>query len=244
MEMLRNASLLSSLRWFALAVALCAGPSARAASITLDIAAVPNGNIDFAGAGAGNGASFSFTNDFTITETTGNHSSVGFLGTIGGTFTYTTVTPTVTPAGVLDTAVATASNGSLSISDGTTSLTGTVSSMNISTLGAGGTINYSGSIDLSGISYTGSNIELLALKNDVDMNSAGGILTVTFQFTNPSQTLTSLEIGNNSTSYSGTISASGEFNGQTVPEPGSLCLGCIALGTVVLGTSWRRFRRG
>jgi hypothetical protein len=242
-----HALLSSSSRMFALAaaVALCVGPKARAGSITLDIAAAANANIAFVGSGAGSGASFNFTNNssgdgFQITETSGDHSAVGLFGTIGGTFSYTSVTTT---AGGLETALVTTSNGTLSISDGTDVLTGNISGMNIFTFGTTGAINYTGSINLSGISYTGSNTELLALENDVNMNNAGGVVTLSFQFTNPSQTLLSLETGNNSTSYSGTVSASGEFSGQSVPEPGTLCLGCIALGTIVLGTSWRRARR-
>jgi PEP-CTERM motif len=218
-------------------VGLCF-PSVARAGMVLAIAADVRTDIDFQGTGTG--ASFVFNNNssgdaFTITGSSGVGDSVGLQGTIGGTFSYTV--GSIVTAGQVQTAPVITSNGTLTITDASLiSLTGTLTGIDVATIGTAGAVDVNGAINLTNVSYSGTNSDLLELKNEAA--AGGGIVAISFQFV-PGESLTTLAASgpDQQTSYSGTITAS------VVPEPASLSLGCIALGTIVLGMRWRKSRR-
>jgi hypothetical protein len=215
--------------------------SARA-EITLDFANNIGGTIKFTGGGSGVGASFSFTQgttgtgsgyDFQITNNdtgrTGSSSALGLNGNITGTYSYTD--GSITTSSGTQSAPLTGT-GTFSITDANSvMLTATVAWINIQTSGTGGTINATGTLNLTSVAYTGTNADLLQLKNEAN---GGGVAALTFQFT-PAQTLTSLETSTHSTSYSGTLTAT------ATPEPTSIALALA--GLPVLGVIWARRRR-
>lgn len=155
---------------------------------------------------------FSPASNITITSGTAS----GFSGQISGTFgvgSITTLVPGVETASV-------SGLGTLSIDDGSHSLTATLNWVDIFTAGVGGLINWNGAVNLSGIAYSGSNTDLLALA------AAGvGTQTASFSFTLP-VSLTQLFESNTvttATSFSGSISA--------VPIPAAAWL----FGSAMLG---------
>jgi hypothetical protein len=226
------------LRMVALAsvVGMCSGLSARA-GLVLDIASVANSDVAIQGSTSW--ATFAFANNgagqgFDITNSSGVGDSVGLYGTINGTFSYTAAS--ITSIGPGQTApVSTSAGATLTITDlDNISLTATVSGVDIATLGTAGSINLDGAINLTNVHYSGVNNDLLELKSDVAAN--GGIVALTFQFV-PSESLAQLATGGSdlTTSYSGTIAAA------SIPEPGSLLLGCIALGMITVGVGCRKY---
>jgi hypothetical protein len=204
---------------------LYVGPIAQA-SITLnakDLAA----NLSFTGTGSG--ATFGISNGFTtttITSTNGFSSPLLLPATLGGTYSYTSISTslltqkaTLTPT----------SGGLLTISDGkghsftasTTVLTGST----ISTTGALGHYVLSGALDLklTNVSYTGTNAGLKQLAN-------GSTLDLSF---------TALE--NKSLTQ---LSAKATDPPLASPEPSSLAVAGIgALGMLGYGLR-RRMARG
>jgi hypothetical protein len=218
-------------------VGLCWGPVARAGMV-LAVSADVRADIEFQGTGTG--ASFVFNNNlsgdaFTITGSSGVGDSVGLQGTIGGTFSYTV--SSIVTVGALQTAPVITSNGTLTITDAALdSLTGTLTGIDVATVGTAGAVDVNGAINLTNVSYSGTNSDLLELKNEAA--AGGGVVAISFQFV-PGEGLTTLAASGftDQTSYSGTITTS------AIPEPASLSLGCIALGTIVLGMRWRKSRR-
>jgi hypothetical protein len=111
--------------------------------------------------------------------------------------------------------------GTLNIVDNESSpetLTGTINWMNISTVGVAGVLDLMGTINLTGLEYSGNNSDLTQL-------AAGGNATdvVSFQFI-PAETLDQLQAANGlSTSYAGSISTESETM-NNVPEPSALTL--------------------
>jgi hypothetical protein len=219
---------------------LCFGPSARAGLI-LEIATVAGANVEFSGSGTG--ATFQFDNNgsgqgFEVTGSTGAGDSVGLFGTLGGTYSYTAASIQNPFPGVEYAPVFT-SGGSLSITDSSSiMLTGTIAGIDVATLGSGGAVNVNGIINLSDVSYAGTNADLTQLSHEAALN--GGIVTVSFQFGSvTSLTQLTASGADNSTSYSGSFATS------SVPEPSSLALGAIgALGVIGFTLRRRTDRRG
>jgi hypothetical protein len=169
------------------------------------------------------------SDSFTLSPVSGSSSTpqFGFIGAdsslvgwvSGGPFTVNMGTLVSSDAGAIQTASVT-SGGTLNIWDGTQDLTGTVNWIQIQTdtaVGQGGVAD-SLAINLSNISYSGSNGDLLALKN-----SKGGNINMTFQFSGSDPSLTTLftSPGGTTASYSGSISA--------VPEPSTVVAGFLLL---------------
>jgi hypothetical protein len=217
---------------FALAIVLglSFGPIARA-DIELDFSNSTNSNIEFVGNGSG--ASFVFNNSspgqgFQISNSSGVGDAVGLSGAFGGTYSYTTAGITSDGSG-LETAAVTSSNGTLSITDANgVSLTGAVAGVDLSTIGTAGIINLNGVINLTSVSYSGTNADLLQLASDANRN--GGIVSISFQF---AQNMSLTDLAANgvdvSTSYSGSIMTIGA-------EPSSLAIvGIGALGMIGFG---------
>lgn len=105
-----------------------------------------------------------------------------------------------------------AGGGQLNIFDGVNTLTGNLTWLEIHLFSDGqGGLADSLAVNLSGLTYTGANADLLALAAD-----GSGNLNLTFQFSGVAPTMGSLFEGNISASFSGAISAA--------PEPSTVAL--------------------
>ena len=202
--------------------------TAYANVISCDFSNVAGASIKFTG--TGDTIEFPNTNtyDFGITDAT-SPNLAGLQGNIGGTYTVGAITSV---AGV-ETASVTTSDGTFSVDDGfSNTLTADLDWKDILVFSLVGGMNVTGTANLDNISYSGSNSDLLDIKN-------GGAQTVvlTFQFSPfTKKSLTELMTDGqvNSTSYSGSLSS--------IPEPSS-CTLLIAAGLGLLSYAWRRRRR-
>jgi hypothetical protein len=203
----------------------CFALSFQASALVLNFANLPGTEVNFSG------GAFGFTSaggyQFDITSVGGGiGDSVGLDGYItpAGPFTI----QTISAFGPGQTASVTGS-GVLHITDASSiDLTGNVQWSDITTIGVGGILNFSGSINLTGLHYTGLNSDLSAL---AAAGSASDVLS--FQFL-PAHTLTQLDTTGGQTSYSGSIGAVSE-----VPEPSTLALAGLGLAGL-LARSLRR----
>lgn len=213
------------LRSVTVAAALVAVTAAHALQINYD--------------GAGTGPAIQFNGDstftfsptypatnFTISSTSGGTNSAnGLTGSLGGTFTI----GAVSSFGGVNTAPVTGS-GSFLINDGLNAFTANLSWVSISQYGTGSVVNTSGAINLTNITYAGSNADLLALKgpDGVAMN------VLTFNFV-PSVSLMDLKTSTVSTSFSGSLA-------PVVPDSGAT-VAMLGLGLGALGLLRRKFRQ-
>jgi len=176
-----------------------------------------------------NGASDSFqfttaTNGYQwhITTESGGSSAIGLNGSFNnGPFVYGPITSTGSGITLVQQAAVTGPLANLVISDGTGTLNGTVNFIDVATFAtAGGGVNANLTVNLTGVTYSGSNPDLELLKAEQP-----GTLDLSFQFS-PGETLTQLSTGTGpySTSFSGSLSV--------VPEPSTLAL--TGLGGLVL----------
>jgi hypothetical protein len=187
------------------------------ANITLNLANLPNAALNFAG------GTFSFSSNingdqFTITSVTGGvGDSVGLDGYVSPSGPFTI--GTISGSDGFESAPVTGS-GTLYITDAQSkNLTGTIQWYSINMAGTSGFLNLSGTINLTGITYPGSN-------NDLGVLAAAGSASdlVSFQFI-PEETLAQLKATTGlSTSFSETITA--------IPEPGTITL--VGMGLISL----------
>jgi len=217
--------------------------SSARADITLTFGAYNNGEINFAGdgngtAGSGTGANITFTPttgpNFNITGSsngTGPGSADGLLGSVTTTsgFSYTGTGSTAALSGT----------GTLTISDGTNTLTGNLTGQEIAISISAGQINPYEVVNLTGVTYSGTNADLQALAT---AGGGNGVVAITFNFAN----LINITLGTladqplTTTSFAGTISASG-VNITSVPEPSSFAIaGLGALGMIGYGLRRRK----
>jgi hypothetical protein len=160
----------------------------------------------------------------------GTGSALSLLGSVtNGPFNYGPITTTIVGSHIDETADVTGPLGGLSISDNAGNfLTGNVDWVQLATHDFGGSINAGLTVNVTDLTYAGTNPDLEAL-----VASGNGAMDLTFQFA-PGMTLTDLTTGSGAyqTSYSGSLSV--------VPEPTTV--GCFLLGLGVL-TLTRRFRQ-
>jgi hypothetical protein len=223
-------------------------PTAHAA-IVLDLSSVGTANVNFAGTGTG--AKIAFNNNspaapyysgygFAIGSSTGVGDSVFLPGKIGGMFSY--ATSSIVTSGNDQTASLIIMNGTFSITDAsqktfTATLTGgQIDTSSPTATSSSGAIY--GALELSNVTYTGSNADLLALQTGIAAD--GGNIVISFQFI-AAEPLSELAAAgsNEKTTYSATVSA-GSFSPESVPEPASLTLGFLSLGTVLMGACRRK----
>jgi hypothetical protein len=144
--------------------------------------------------------------------------AIGLLGTFNsGPFTIGTITTVVTGPNVDESAPVTGPGGVLSINDGSGfNLTGNVNWVDIATHNYAGGINSKLVVNVTDLSYGGSNPDLAALSH-----AGSGQLDLTFQFA-PGLSLADLTSGSGpyNTSFSGSLTV--------VPEPTSTA--CLLLG--------------
>jgi len=220
---------------FAAVLGLLAASTAQAA-ITLNFAANQGSDITFVGAGTSSTFNLTpqSTPQFTVTTVSGGTGSgVGITGSIisAGGFTYQQ--SGITTSGTTQTAALTGS-GTLTLvaPGGGETVTGTITGINVSTNGTSGGTNTTGTVNITNLAISGSgNADLTTFYNQAV--AGGGIGALTFQFI-PSQSLTQLLNGTNSTSYSGTVTAA------AVPEPGTLVMAFVALPLLGIGYRLRR----
>jgi hypothetical protein len=179
-----------------------------AKAITFSYVSNPlNGShIHFQGGGGPNPHTFTFvptTNNFEVTTGT----CAGCFGEMTGTFTIGTITPF--PGGAMATVTGT---GTFVIHDGLgNNLTATLTWVDITQIGTSGTLNVGGALNLTGITYSGINPDLVALRN---AGSASNTLSFTF---NPAVSLFLLRNGGqHNTTFSGTVTAQTPDGGASV----------------------------
>lgn len=181
------------------------------ASITLDVAN-QKGDIQFQGSTLSfvdiNGGSH---DQFVVTSSSGVGDSVNLKGWITGSWTI----GSITTIGGVQTATVTGT-GVFHLSDGTQELTANLTWQDISTVGTSGNLNTAGAINLSNISYSGLNQDLLDLKA-----SGSPTIVLSYSFI-PGKTLTQLTSGGvYKTGFSGQVSA--------VPEPSTVVAAALLL---------------
>jgi hypothetical protein len=178
---------------------------------------------------------FSFFNSTNAGLANGNsfQLSDGLYGTIGGTYQLGTIGTTPTGDAMAPVTLASgAGTNVITIKDNTGhNLTANVVWNNVvDPNGSSGTLNIAASLNLSGMAYTGSNVDLLALLHD---GNGTGTSVVSFTFL-PAISLSTLDKGgtdtNKTTSFSGSISST--------PDGGSAV---ALLGIALLGVEM--FRR-
>jgi hypothetical protein len=210
-------------------LALWAGPG-YGQSLTLNFAANTGTSLQFNGASD----SFQFNSDafgyqWHITTESGGSSAINLNGAFNtGPFHYGPITSTGSGLTLVQTATVTGPLGNLIINDGSGNLSGTVNLIDVETYaaGVGGMNALNLSVNLTGVTYSGNNPDLLFLKAQQP-----GTLDLSFQFS-PGKTLTQLSTGTGPflTSYSGSL--------IVVPEPSTLAL--TGLGGLVLLNLRRR----
>jgi len=204
---------------------LGSGLTRTAQAIELDFSNLSETDVAFSGGQfsfSSVGGSDPYQFQINSVENGGDGDSVTDLGYVspGGPFTIGTISPNGSGGQM----AAVTGNGVLHITDANNvDLTGNLVWENINTQGIGGILNLTGLVNLTGITYSGTGVDLGTLANG---GSASDI--VTFQF-EPAMTLQQLASATNATtSYSGSITNSS----TTVPEPASL--GLLALGGLSL----------
>lgn len=185
--------------------------SGLANSITLNYSSSANAYINF------NGGNITFTpaiNSFSITGSSGNGSAVGVTGEMTGLFSIANVNGN--SANVNGT-------GTLTLNDGATPLTATLTWVDIVVQGTGGTLNDIGVANLSNIVYAGNNVDLKALAT-----SSTGFDVLSFQFI-PAVPLSDLATGNYQTSFSGSLTSNAPDGGLTISLLGGAFLAVAGL---------------
>lgn len=213
---------------------LCFGSDARA-SLPLAVSNLPNTEILFTTNSPASGSTgITFTNttvgtgSYGFNVTSNQPADAGLIGSISGLYSYVNSAIVVNGS---QQSVNVTGTGTLTINDnngtGGNNLTGTVGGFSLSfTQGIGGVLNENAVVNLTGVTYSGSNADLKALAGLAN----NGIVVIDFTFI-PAKSLTQLAASGGHTSWSGTITAS--------PEPSTMAL--AGLGTLgLIGYGLRR----
>jgi hypothetical protein len=226
--------------------------SVDAATLKVDFAAAPDdgdgASIFFDPTDTGGGVgTFTFESaatgyDFAITGASPTpflSSAIGLFGEITGVYEVGPITTT----GDIQTADVTPTGGGpfeFRIDDGAgDTFVGTVDWIDIATFGAFGGLNSDASVNLTGVTYTGTNAALLALAAAEDHS-----VVISFQFTPPRSLHDIFDATvSSSTSYSGSLTSETDQPIPEIPEPASLVL--LLGSTLCVGgfASRRRLRK-
>jgi hypothetical protein len=213
------------------------------AAITLGLSSVENATIQFTGTGSQSTVTFAngpSGNTFAITtvDDSPGGSPSGLFGTISGAFTY--MVAGITTVGPLQTA-ALSGSGVLSVGPaGGPALTADIGGIDILSIGAIGGVNgLTSAINLSNISYSGSNVALLQLADEASAD--GGIVTFSYQFGSAKSLSNLAAVGLTTTTYSGTITTAAVP--VPVPEPGTVGMALSGVAILGLGCYRRRWQR-
>jgi len=195
----------------------------NAKAVTFDYSSTVGSTITFPG-----DHTFHFSpasNNFSVTS----GSAAGLLGEITGTYTIGTISGC--GAGC-ETASVTGS-GTFVIHDGAFNLTGTLTWVDVTQILTSGVLNIGGTANLTGITYGGSNPDLVAL---AAIGHGNNVLT--FQFI-PAVTLDVLRNGPgaHSTSFSGTVTAT-----PSTPE-GGMTVALLGIGLAAIEGLRRKVKR-
>lgn len=195
--------------------------SVMATSVAIDYSSSVGAYINFPGNGT-----------FDFTPTVGNlnvtdGTAAGLSGEISGTFNIGTITGNTASV---------SGSGSFVINDGATPLTGTLTWVDIYQVGTGDGLNLDGVANLTDITYSGSNPDLVTLAS---IGTAADALT--FQFV-PAVTLPNLISSDkaNETSFSGSVYATTSTT-TGVPDGG---LTVTLLGASLLALGGLRWKFG
>ena len=157
--------------------------------------------FDDATTGVGSG------HDFIVNSTSGAGDAFGLYGNISGTFT---VGPS--SGGAIESATVTSSPGAtLSIFDGVNTFSGLINWITLVRDDTSGNLNIAGAVNLTGITYSGTVADLIALKGA--NNSASSVINFTF---NPALSINDLRTQNVKTSYSGDITSVPDAGGTVM----------------------------
>jgi hypothetical protein len=206
------------------------------AQLSLNFSSSPGSSIQFNGSAdtfqfnpstfTGFGGVYLGTQWFVGSETGGTGSALGLFGSSGtSVFSYGPITVN----GPLQSAAILGPLGTLDINDGSGfDLTGNINWEQIQTSAFAGALNAALVVNVTGLSYAGTNPDLLTL-----LASGVGQMDLSFQFS-PGETLTQLSTGESpfSTSYAGSISPA--------PEPTSVGLLAVGLGVLILVRAFRK----
>jgi len=166
---------------------------------------------------------------FAIGASDGVGDSIGDLGKITGTFTISGIT---TPSPGYQTANVTGS-GTLTIKDHVgLLLTGAITWNTIFTFGTSGGMNFNSAINLTGITYSGIEQDLVDLSTSVGQQA---IMTLSFGFV-PARNLTSLTTGTGTRNSS----FSGDIDAQAPVPDGGTTVGLLGFGLLALGALRRK----
>lgn len=205
-------------------------------------------SLDFASLGSGSGIKFFAASDtfqlvnatsganvgwsFAITASDGVGDSVGDVGNVSGVFTIGTITSG--PPGFQSANVT--GSGTLTIRDHASQLfQGTLTWNTIYTFNTTGGLNVEGNVNLTGITYSGVEQDLIDLNTSLGSQA---IAALQFGFT-PQRTLTQLTSGSGTrlTSYAGDLTA----NAPPPPVPdGGATIGLLSLGLFALSAVRRQ----
>jgi hypothetical protein len=177
-----------------------ASASSVMAANEFDYSSLSNAAINFTGSGHFN---FTPTTSFVTGGSSLGPNGVGLFGGMTGTYTIGAIT---TISGT-STAPVTGSGGFFLTDAANVKLNGTLTFDNIIQSGTGSILNYTADVNLTGLSYAGSNPALQHLASQVSVMD-----TLDFTFI-PAVSLSALVAGGQSTSFSGSI------NGTTASTP-------------------------
>ncbi|HRI13961.1 MAG TPA: VPDSG-CTERM sorting domain-containing protein [Verrucomicrobiota bacterium] len=206
-----------------------------AKAIQFNISSIPGSEIRFTGSGTLAALSFSAGNNFQIDSVVGGaNTAAGYEGSFSGSWTMGPVT-TVTLIPLVETAPV-SGTGTMTISDGTDTLTATVAwvvATSLKTIISVATLGVTGNV--TGVSYSGSDPDLLAYAAGLNQTAV-----LSFTFPPPGKSLAQLVApGSNGTTFSGNLVAE---DNTVVPDSGTTLI-LLGLGLCGLAAVNPRFRK-
>lgn len=217
-------------KWTKILAVVCGSGLAaisQVSAITLGFGAVPGTGVSFSG------GNFTFTSvggyQFSVSSITdGSGSALGLMGYIDSTSPFTIGAITVNGS---DQVAPVNGSATLHIADGVSiDLLGTIQWIDIKTSGTGGSINVNGLVNVTGLTYGGSNPDLTTLAA-----SGSAIDVVSFTFVPP------LSLTDLITSRGGFTSYSGSISSVSVPDAEATA-GLMGLGILSFAALCRRRR--